>query len=145
LSDGSEASQHFNAVTQGVTVLQTEGRTRRLALQFGLSVLAFAWAAATGATAPAVVAARVEYPGASPEQVEREIAVPLERILEKLDGVKAVRSRCDEGLLTVEVSFAGPAGKEELARIAKVVNEFSTTHRSPIGTPRLSLESPSLR
>jgi multidrug efflux pump subunit AcrB len=94
---------------------------------------------------PNVVAARVEYPGASPEQIEREIAIPLERMLEKLKGVKAVRSRCDEGKLTVEVTFAGPAGKEELVRVAKPVHEFKATTSSPIGTPILSLESPSLR
>ena len=94
---------------------------------------------------PIVVAARVEYPGASPEQIEREVAIPLELMLEKLQGVKAVTSRCDEGKLIVEVSFAGPAGKEELERVTKPVNGFKAATSAQIGAPLLSLEQPSVR
>lgn len=94
---------------------------------------------------PSVVDARVEYRGASPEQIEREVAIPFERLLDEVQGVKALRSRCDEGKLTVEVSFAGPAGKEELARVAKSVNDFKAATSSPIGTPVLALEPASLR
>jgi hydrophobic/amphiphilic exporter-1 (mainly G- bacteria), HAE1 family len=115
------------------------------ALRFGLSGLALGWLTVTGAMEPNVVATRVEYPGASPEQIEREVVIPLERLLEKLQGVKSVRSRCDEGRLLVEVRFAGPAGEEELVRVAKPVQEFKAVTPSPIGTPLLSLEPASLR
>lgn len=91
------------------------------------------------------MAARVEYPGASPEQNERGVAIPLERLLAKLQGVKSVRSRCDEGRLLIEVRFAGPAGKGELARVAKPVQEFKVATASSIGNPLLSLEPASLR
>lgn len=116
-----------------------------IARRFGLAALTLGWLTVTGATEPNVVAARVEYPGASAEQVERDVAIPLERLLEKLQGVKAVTSRSDEGKLLVEVRFGGSAEKKELARVEKAVQEFKAAAPSPIGTPLLSLEPASLR
>lgn len=113
-------------------------------LRFGLIFLAASWLTKVMAIEPNVVVARVDFPGASPERIERDVAIPLERVLEKLQGVKAVKSRCDEGMLTVEVSFTGPAGNEELARVAMPVHEFKAVTPSPIGTPSLALEPASL-
>jgi hypothetical protein len=48
-----------------------------------------------------------------------------------------MRSRCDEAKLTVEVSFAGPVGKEELASVAKTAHEFKATTPDPRGAPLL--------
>lgn len=113
--------------------------------QLGLAVLVIGWLTVSEAAEQNVVALRIAYPGAAPEQIEREVAIPLEQVLEKLRNVKAVLSRCDEGRLTVEVRFAGTARKNELARVAKLVHEFWASTPSRIGIPRLSLEPATLR
>jgi multidrug efflux pump subunit AcrB len=48
----------------------------------------------------------VRYPGASPEAVEREIAKPLEEVINTIAGVKRIQSR----------SFEGPGADERRVR-----------------------------
>jgi multidrug efflux pump subunit AcrB len=91
-----------------------------------------------------VVVTRIALPGASAEQVEREAAIPLERALQALAGVKAVWSQSTEGKLTVEVRFAESAGKHQLAKVEDSVGEFTSSAAIAIEEPVYSLESPSL-
>lgn len=96
------------------------------------------------AVEPYVVVARIGVPGASPEQVDQQVAIPLEQAVVGLAGIKAVKSRCEEGKLALEVHFAGAAGQEELARVAKVVRDFRPAASTPIGEPQLTLEPASM-
>lgn len=62
-------------------------------IRFGLIVLSVSWLANVTAMEPSVIVARIDLPGASPERIEREVAIPLERVLDKLQGVKAKAMR----------------------------------------------------
>ena len=54
---------------------------------------------------PPVVTVRVDYPGASPEQVENDIAKPVENAINTVAGVKMIRSVSFEGLVWTMVEF----------------------------------------
>ncbi len=47
----------------------------------------------------------VRYPGASPEAVEREVAKPLEEVINTIAGVKRIQSRSFEGRMQMSVEF----------------------------------------
>src|SRR6188508_1733793 len=53
---------------------------------------------------PLVVVA-VPYPGASPDNVEREIVEPMEESIASISGVKRVRSNALDGYATILVEF----------------------------------------
>ncbi|WP_240660567.1 efflux RND transporter permease subunit [Inhella crocodyli] len=48
----------------------------------------------------------VRYPGASPEAVEREVAKPMEEVLNTIAGVKRISSRSFEGRMQLNVEFS---------------------------------------
>jgi multidrug efflux pump subunit AcrB len=48
----------------------------------------------------------VRYPGASPEAVEREVAKPLEEVINTIAGVKRIQSRSFEGRMQMSVEFS---------------------------------------
>src|SRR5574343_2109777 len=48
----------------------------------------------------------IRYPGASPEAVEREVAKPLEEVLNTIAGVKRIQSRSFEGRMQMSVDFS---------------------------------------
>ena len=48
----------------------------------------------------------VRYPGASPEAVEREVAKPMEEVINTIAGVKRIQSRSFEGRLQMSVEFS---------------------------------------
>ncbi len=48
----------------------------------------------------------VRYPGASPEAVEREVAKPLEELLNTIAGIKRIQSRSFEGRMQMSVEFS---------------------------------------
>ncbi len=48
----------------------------------------------------------IRYPGASPEAVEREVAKPLEEVLNTIAGVKRIQSRSFEGRMQMSVEFS---------------------------------------
>ncbi len=54
---------------------------------------------------PPVVTVRVDYPGASPEQVENDIAKPVENAINTVAGIKMIRSVSFEGLVWTMVEF----------------------------------------
>ncbi len=48
----------------------------------------------------------IRYPGASPEAVEREVAKPLEEVVNSIAGVKRLTSRSFEGRMQMNVEFS---------------------------------------
>mgnify|MGYP001247343283 CR=1 FL=1 len=47
----------------------------------------------------------IRYPGASPEAVEREVAKPMEEVINTIAGVRRIQSRSFEGRLQMSVEF----------------------------------------
>lgn len=52
-----------------------------------------------------VISANTNYPGASPEVVERELSRPIERALNTIQGVKEINSTSREGSSSVRLTF----------------------------------------
>lgn len=57
------------------------------------------------------------YPGASPEQVEEEVTLPIEDALQQLEGVKHITSVNSAGLSQIEIEMAENFGPDELPQI----------------------------
>ncbi|MCL1139376.1 efflux RND transporter permease subunit [Shewanella pneumatophori] len=57
------------------------------------------------------------YPGASPEQVEEEVTLPLEDALQQLDGIKHITSVNSAGLSQIEIEIKDNYGAEELPQV----------------------------
>ena len=78
----------------------------------------------------------VNYPGASPEAVEREVIKPLEEAVNSIAGVKRIMSRAQEGRGTMSVEFSldadmGRAMQEVRDRVAGVQAGFPREVRAP--------------
>ncbi|MBM7072400.1 efflux RND transporter permease subunit [Shewanella sp. 202IG2-18] len=57
------------------------------------------------------------YPGASPEQVEEEVTLPLEDAIQQLDAVKHVKSVNSAGLSQIEIEVYDSYGPKELPQV----------------------------
>ncbi|MCL1048604.1 efflux RND transporter permease subunit [Shewanella abyssi] len=57
------------------------------------------------------------YPGASPQQVEEEVTLPLEDALQQLDGIKHITSINSAGLSQIEIEMKENYGVDELPQI----------------------------
>ncbi|WP_028762684.1 efflux RND transporter permease subunit [Shewanella colwelliana] len=57
------------------------------------------------------------YPGASPEQVEEEVTLPLEDALQQLDGIKHITSINSAGLSQIEIEIQENYGASELPQV----------------------------
>ena len=57
------------------------------------------------------------YPGASPEQVEEEVTLPLEDALQQLDGIKHITSINSAGLSQIEIEIKENYGASELPQV----------------------------
>lgn len=66
----------------------------------------------------------VEYPGAEPEEVERLVATPLERLLWQIDGVEYVYSTSQRGLAVVTARFY--VGEDRERSWVKLHNKISS-------------------
>jgi len=65
----------------------------------------------------------VQAPGASPEEVEKLVATPLERLLWQIDGVEYVYSMSNKGLAIVTVRFfVGEDREESLVKLHNQIN-----------------------
>jgi multidrug efflux pump subunit AcrB len=75
------------------------------------------------------------YPGASPEQVEEEVTLPLEDALQQIDAIKHVTSINSAGLSQIEIEVKEQFGANELPQIwdevRRKVND--TTNQLPPG------------
>jgi len=63
----------------------------------------------------------VEYPGASPEEIEEGIVVKVEEHVKSIEGIKRILSKCREGLGTVLLEL-----KEDVDDVQKVLDEVKT-------------------
>ncbi len=78
----------------------------------------------------------VQYPGASPEAVEREIAKPVEESLNSIAGIKRITSRSMEGRAQMSLEFGldadmGRAMQDVRDRIAAVQAGFPKDAKAP--------------
>jgi cobalt-zinc-cadmium resistance protein CzcA len=94
--------------------------------------------------APAIVEVVAQFPGASAEEVERQVTIPLEVTFAGMPGLRAVRSQSLFGLSDVKMSWQyGSQYTYESAR-QEVINRLATLSQPlPNGvTPQISPESP---
>ncbi|HET6324255.1 MAG TPA: efflux RND transporter permease subunit, partial [Planctomycetaceae bacterium] len=94
--------------------------------------------------APAIVEVFAQFPGASAEEVERQVTIPLEVTFFGMPGLKAVRSKSLYGLSDLKMSWNyGKRFTYEAAR-QEVINRLATLSQPlPTGvTPAISPESP---
>src|SRR5271156_368449 len=76
--------------------------------------------------APAIVEVFAQYPGASAEEVERQVTVPLEVTFAGMPGLNAIRSKSLYGLSDVKMSWNyGKANTYEAGR-QEVINRLAT-------------------
>ncbi|MDJ0785224.1 MAG: efflux RND transporter permease subunit [Myxococcota bacterium] len=81
-----------------------------------------------------MVSVSVPYPGASPEEVEQSVVIPVEQALEGLSGVKRLRSTAGEGLATVTVELL--TGEDVSRRLADVRARVDAIDTLPDETER---------
>src|SRR5262249_1511648 len=94
--------------------------------------------------APAIVEVVAQFPGASAEEVERQVTIPLEVVFRGMPGLKAIRSQSLYGLSDLKMSWNyGSEYPYEAAR-QEVINRLATISQPlPSGvTPVISPESP---
>jgi cobalt-zinc-cadmium resistance protein CzcA len=94
--------------------------------------------------APAIVEVVALFPGASAEEVERQVTIPLEVTFRGMPGLKSIRSQSLFGLSDLKMNWHyGSQWTYEAAR-QEVINRITTmTQRLPPGvTPTISPESP---
>jgi cobalt-zinc-cadmium resistance protein CzcA len=94
--------------------------------------------------APAIVEVVAQFPGASAEEVERQVSIPLEVTFRGMPGLKNIRSQSLFGLSDLKMNWHyGNQWTYEAAR-QEVINRLATiTQPLPPGvTPGISPESP---
>ncbi len=90
--------------------------------------------------APAIVEVVAQYPGASAEEVERQVTIPLEVALAGMPGLKYTRSKSLFGLAHVRNQFA--YGIDFVAAKQEVINRLAGVQLPKGVTPQLSPASP---
>jgi cobalt-zinc-cadmium resistance protein CzcA len=94
--------------------------------------------------APAIVEVVAQFPGASAEEVERQVTVPLEVTFAGMPGLNTIRSQSLYGLCDIKMNWHyGPQYTYEACR-QEVINRLATINLPlPSGvTPGISPESP---
>jgi cobalt-zinc-cadmium resistance protein CzcA len=94
--------------------------------------------------APAIVEVVAQFPGASAEEVERQVTIPLEVTFAGMPGLKTIRSQSLYGLSDIKMNWHyGPQYTYEACR-QEVINRLATINQPlPNGvTPGISPESP---
>jgi cobalt-zinc-cadmium resistance protein CzcA len=94
--------------------------------------------------APAIVEVVAQFPGASAEEVERQVTIPLEVTFAGMPGLKSIRSQSLFGLSDLKMNWNyGSQWTYEAAR-QEVINRLATISQPlPAGvTPGISPESP---
>ncbi|MEQ1693233.1 MAG: efflux RND transporter permease subunit, partial [Gemmatimonas sp.] len=88
---------------------------------------------------PPIVMTTIIYPGASPEQVEREVLEPIEDAIQAISGVKRINGEARDGFAQIMTEFV----------FSKPLQEATQEIRDAIGTKRQDLpqemEEPILR
>jgi cobalt-zinc-cadmium resistance protein CzcA len=94
--------------------------------------------------APAIVEVFAQFPGASAEEIERQVTIPLEVTFAGMPGIKSIHSKSLYGLSDLKMNWhygnqwTYEAGRQE------VINRISTISQPlpPNVTPQISPESP---
>jgi len=79
------------------------------------------------------------YPGASPEQVEEEVSLPLEDAIQQMSQVKVVKSINSAGLSQIEVEVKSQYGKD---RLPQVWNELRNKVSDTLGQLPSGVQQP---
>jgi len=91
--------------------------------------------------APAIIEVVAQYPGASAEEVERNVTIPLEVTLAGMPGLKTTRTKSLFGLSHLRNQFDYGIDYETAKQ--QVINRLQFTQQLPPGvTPQISPESP---
>ena len=84
----------------------------------------------------------VGYPGASPQEVENRVAIPLEKILSNISGVEYVYSTSMPQQAMVSARFyVGENVEESLVRLYNEVMKFMDTKPAPVTMPLIKTRS----
>jgi cobalt-zinc-cadmium resistance protein CzcA len=94
--------------------------------------------------APAIIEIIAQFPGASAEEVERQVTIPLEVTFAGMRGLKAIRSQSLFGLSDLKMSWHYGGDYTYEAARQEVINRLATISQPlPSGvTPAISPESP---
>lgn len=90
--------------------------------------------------APAILEVVAQYPGASAEEVERLVTIPLEVTLSGMPGLQSIRSKSLFGLAFVNMQFS--YSTEYLAARQEVLNRMQMAELPKGVTPAISPRSP---
>lgn len=90
--------------------------------------------------APAIIEVVAQVPGASAEEVERQVTVPLEVALAGMPGLETTRSKSLFGLSHVRNQFTYEREYEQAKQ--DVLNRLATVNLPPGVTPQISPASP---
>ena len=90
--------------------------------------------------APAILEVVAQYPGASAEEVERQVTIPLEVALSGMNGLQSMRSKSLFGLAFVNCQFA--YGTDYLAARQEVINRMGLAELPSGVSPAISPRSP---
>src|SRR5215467_8882154 len=90
--------------------------------------------------APAIIEVVAQYPGASAEDVERQITIPLEVALAGMQGLETTRSKSLLGLSHIRNQFTYDRDYEQAKQ--DVLNRLSTVNLPAGVTPQISPASP---
>src|SRR5271166_5754425 len=94
--------------------------------------------------APAIVEVIAQFPGASAEEVERQVTIPLEVTFAGMPGLKSIRSQSIFGLSDLKMNWHYGSDYTYEAARQEVINRLATISQPlPNGvTPQISPESP---
>src|SRR5262245_4897670 len=90
--------------------------------------------------APAIIEVVAQYPGASAEEVERQVTIPLEVALAGMHGLETTRSKSLFGLSHVRNQFDFSRDFEQAKQ--DVLNRLASVNLPPGVTPQISPASP---
>src|SRR5437868_12951453 len=91
--------------------------------------------------APAIIEVIAQYPGASAEEVERQVTIPLEVALAGMPGLKYTRSKSLPGLSHLRNQFE--YGIDYFAARQEVINRLALIQGLPTGVnPQISPMTP---
>jgi heavy metal efflux system protein len=90
--------------------------------------------------APAILEVVAQYPGASAEEVERQVTIPLEVALSGMPGLQSTRSKSLFGLAFLNHQFS--YGTDYLKARQEVLNRMTMAELPPGVTPSISPRSP---
>jgi HAE1 family hydrophobic/amphiphilic exporter-1 len=88
---------------------------------------------------PPVVLTTVIYPGASPEQVEREVLEPIEEAIQSISGVKSINGEARDGYAQIITQFVF---SKDLQEATQEIRDAISTKRQDLPT---EIEEPILR